>query len=129
MEDLAGNILKLPSDFGYCSFLLDGSVDVDSSFASAVCGVLRLVFCFVMQYLVSFVVLQSSRCGEKSWLFYFNYVLFYLWLLEFCALSVGLWSVIMSFPDHSHLHLAATRQRLMRYLILVHISSVTFKMR
>ena len=66
-------------------------------------GGVRLLF-FVMQYLVSFLVLQSSPGGGKSWLLYFNYVLFDLWLLGFCAFSVGMWSVIVAFPDHAHLH-------------------------
>ena len=30
--------------------------------------------CFVMQYLVSFLALQSSCQGRESWLFYFNYL-------------------------------------------------------
>ena len=34
-------------------------------------GVLCLVLGFVMQYLVSFLVLQSSYWGRESWLLYF----------------------------------------------------------
>ena len=36
------------------------------------CEGFMLCPCFAMHYLVSFLVLQSSRWGRKSWLLYFN---------------------------------------------------------
>ena len=50
-------------DAEHCSpFLGDGSVVVDSLFiiAAVVCGSSLFGLCFVLQYLVSFLVLQSS---------------------------------------------------------------------
>ena len=42
---------------------------------------------FVMQYFVSFLVLQSSRWGREGWLLYFNCLLGIMWLLLFCDSS------------------------------------------
>ena len=52
--------------------------------------------CFVMHYLVSFLVLQSFWQGRESWLLYFNCLPGFLWLLVFwCSSSwcVG-WPVV-----------------------------------
>ena len=65
---------------------------------------------FVMQYLVSFLVLQSSHWGRDSWLLYFHCLLDVIWLS--CSVSLRLrlpsmgWStrlVIVAFPGHTHL--------------------------
>ena len=42
--------------------------------------------CFVMQYLMSFLVLQSFRCGRESWLLCF-YCLAVVWQLVFLGSS------------------------------------------
>ena len=46
------------------------SVVVDSLFivATIVCGCFVFCPCFVVQYIMSFLVLQSSRWGKESWL-------------------------------------------------------------
>ena len=64
-----------PCGFSDCTFQGDGSVVVDSLFLIApdVCGFLCLVPVFVMQYLMSFLVI--FHCGRESWLLYFNCVL------------------------------------------------------
>ena len=64
--------------------------------------------CFVMQYLVSFLVLQSFRGGRKR-ACCFTLIVFLL--LCGCKFSmslrrsavVGLWFVIVIFPGHNHL--------------------------
>ena len=66
-------------------------------------GVVVLDPCFVMQYFVSFLVLQSSHCGREIILFALFYCLLcVMWMLSFIAFSVGLQCVIVSFPDHTH---------------------------
>ena len=60
---------------------------------------------FVMQYLVSFLDLQSSRWGRKSRLLFYNYVISAMLLLEFLFFAVprvGLWSVIVAITGHTH---------------------------
>ena len=57
--------------------------------------------CFVVQYLVSFIVLQSSWWGKESWLLYFNHLADVLWLFFLTVLWVGLQCVIVVFPDHA----------------------------
>ena len=54
-----------------------GSVVVDSLFlvAPIVCGCSVFGPYFVMQYLVSILVLQSSSRGRENWLFYLTYLL------------------------------------------------------
>ena len=42
-----------------------------------------LDICIVLQYFVSFLVLQSSRLGKESWLLYFCCVLYVMSLLSF----------------------------------------------
>ena len=42
--------------------------------------------CFVMQYFVFFLVMQSSRCGRESWLLYF----YVLWMSCGCYRSLPL---------------------------------------
>ena len=42
--------------------------------------------CFVMHYLVSYLVLQSSRWGREGWLLYFNCVL--MSLDSWCSVSL-----------------------------------------
>ena len=49
--------------------------------------------CFVVYYLVSFLVLQSSRWGKENWLLYFN-----------CHLMSFDYKCLMSF-DHCNYHL------------------------
>ena len=66
------------------------------SVALMVCGGLVLGLCFVLQYIVSFLVLLSSCLGRESWLLYFCCVLmsshcFYPLTLPDCALD---WSVV-----------------------------------
>ena len=41
-----------------------------------------LGLCFEIQYLVSFLVLQSSRLERKSWLLYFNWLYVVMWLFS-----------------------------------------------
>ena len=54
--------------------------------------------CFVMQYFVSFLVLQSSRRGRgrESCLLYFTFLFAYMWLLVFRVSSHGTvgWSAV-----------------------------------
>ena len=60
---------------------------------------------FVVQYIVSFPVLQSSRWGRERWLLYFNCFLMscvsILWLL-LTVLGVRLQCVIVVFPGLIH---------------------------
>ena len=42
---------------------------------------------FGVQYLLSFLVLQSSRWGREKWLLYFNCLLDAIWLSVFCVSS------------------------------------------
>ena len=74
--------------------------------SSDVCQAFELCPWFVIQYLVSFLALQSSGWGRESWLLYFNCVLAVVWLFE-CCVSLPRpamdWSVIVAFPSHSHL--------------------------
>ena len=62
--------------------------------------------CFVMQNVLSVLVLQSSWWGRESWLLYFNCLpdvaLSVLWLF-LTVPWVGLQCVIVVFPDHTHL--------------------------
>ena len=46
-------------------------------------------------------VLQSSRCERKSWLQNFNCVLAVVFVSLSHSVLVGLWSVIVSFSDHT----------------------------
>ena len=46
------------------------------------CGILVLGHCLVLQYVMSFLVLQSSRWDRKSWLLYVRCVLKGMWLLS-----------------------------------------------
>ena len=52
----------------------NSSIVVDSLFidASIVCWTRVIGICFIMQYLVSFLVLKSSCWGIMSWLLYCN---------------------------------------------------------
>ena len=77
------------------------------SVALMVCGGLVLGLCFVLQYIVSFLVLLSSCLGRESWLLYFCCVLmsshcFYPLTLPDCALD---WSVVCycRFPGHTYI--------------------------
>ena len=68
------------------------SAVVDSLFVVApivVCGGWRVVFspCFVLQYLVYFLVLQSSSEEERAGCFNSNCLLYIMWLLVFCVSS------------------------------------------
>ena len=79
------------SDLGW-QFQGDGSAVVDSFFAPIVLW----GFCFIVHYFESFLFLQSSHLGRKSWLLYFNCL-----LMSFvCQCSMSLphgavsWSVI-----------------------------------
>ena len=70
--------------------------------------------CFVIQYLVSFLVFQSSYCERESWLLYFNSIPAVLWLLVrlyvimFCVSSsqchglIDLQCMIVVFPGQAH---------------------------
>ena len=58
------------SGLGCRPFLGGGSVDVHSAFIVApIVEALRLFLCFVLQYCVSFVALQSPRC-ESLFLYF-----------------------------------------------------------
>ena len=60
--------------------------------------------CFVLLYLVSFLVLQSYLYGRERWLLYFNCLPGALYSVFFVMVPwVGLQCVIMEFPDHTHL--------------------------
>ena len=64
--------------------------------APSVCVVFVLGSCFVMQYCVFFLILQSSRWRRESRLVYFCGILNVMFLLSFFALlrdAVG-WSVV-----------------------------------
>ena len=71
-------------------FWVGGSVVVDSLFIVASVILWGFVFgpCFVMQYLVSYLVFQSSPRGRECWLLYFNCVLAVVRLLVFCVSSL-----------------------------------------
>ena len=57
------------------------------------------MFLFVcMQYLMSFLVLQSCHWGWESWMLYFNCVHVVLWLLIVLCLFLF---VIIAFPSHT----------------------------
>ena len=56
--------------------------------------------CFVMHYLVSFLVLQSSRRGRVSCLFYLNCVLARIMLLASSLCFFLVIPVIMVFPGN-----------------------------
>ena len=58
--------------------------------------------CFVMQYLMSYLVLQSSHRGRDSWLLYFNCVAVSVVCLFPTVPLVGLQCVIVAFPGHTH---------------------------
>ena len=65
-----------------------------------VCFCFRSLFC--LQYFESFLVLQSSRWGNESWLLYFCCVLYVMPLLSFLSTPwVRLQYVIEAFPDHN----------------------------
>ena len=59
--------------------------------------------CFVMQYLVSFLVLQSSRRGRESSLLYFRHVVVSVRVSSLQCLWVVLQCVIVVSPGHTHL--------------------------
>ena len=94
------------SGFGFCLFLVDGSVVVDSL---VICAIIDWGFvigpCFAKHYLVAF---QFSSCqGKNSWLLYF---VVFLLLSVFSALClflilslVGLQCVIVAFSGHTFL--------------------------
>ena len=84
-------------------------VDLLFFVAPIVCGNPVFSPCFVMHYLVSFLVLQSSLRRRESWLLYFLVIVF---LMSYdCKDSealphgalVGLKCTIEVFPDHTHL--------------------------
>ena len=56
--------------------------------------------CFVMHYLVSFLVLNRFAEEERAWSLYFKYVLAIVCLIVLAVPWVGLWSVIVAFPSH-----------------------------
>ena len=56
--------------------------------ALIVCGDLVCSHSFVMQYLVSFLCLQSSRRGREIWLLYFSCMFAVMRLLMFCDSSL-----------------------------------------
>ena len=61
-------------------------------------------FLFLVWFLVPFLVYQSSCRGRESWLFYFNCVVAVCVLCLFHMVPlVGLQSVVVSFPGHTHL--------------------------
>ena len=72
----------------------EGSV-VDSLLIVAliVCGDLVCSPSFVMQYLVSFLCLQSSRRGREIWLLYFSFMFAVMRLLMFCDSSLWVYAV------------------------------------
>ena len=61
------------------------------------------VSCFVLQYYVSFLVLQSSWWVRESWLSSWCLVVVNILWLFLAALQVGLQCVIVVFPDHTQL--------------------------
>ena len=72
--------------------------------------------CFIMQYFVSFPVLQLSHYGKVTWLLYFSCVLG-MWLLVFHFVRVS-WVcqqlVIVAFPGHTHLRSDRLLKKLLR---------------
>ena len=62
--------------------------------------------CFVMKYLVSFLVLQSPRLRRESWLLYFYCLLIHVIISIQCLFPtvpwVGLRRVIVAFLYHTH---------------------------
>ena len=66
---------------------------------------------FVMQYLVSFLVLQSSRWGRECLLLYFNYLLYVIGLLVFTYfLLYATYGKPLSFKEeHMHLSIVYTQ--------------------
>ena len=56
-----------------------------------------------MQYLVSFLVLQSSRPGKENWLLYFNHVAVSVLSLFLTVPWVSLQYVMLAFPGYTHL--------------------------
>ena len=64
--------------------------------------------CIVVQYFVSFLVLQSSRWEREGWLHNFKfssgcYVAVIVLCLFLTVPWVSLWCVIIAFPCHTHL--------------------------
>ena len=55
--------------------------------------------CFVMQYIVFFLVLQSSCWGREGRLLYFNHLLAVVWLLVFCVSSSWCRGLVCSVCD------------------------------
>ena len=88
------SVVAVVVDDGYSLFI----------FATIVCRVVVSGPCFVMQYLVSFLVLQSSRGRREDWLLYFDIV---FWMLScvsssWCrGLVNSVW--IVAFPGLTHL--------------------------
>ena len=75
--------------------------------APIVCGGFVLGSCFVVQYFVSFLVLQLSHCGRESWLLYFCGILnCHVSVVILCLFLtvpwVGLYCVIVAFPGQTH---------------------------
>ena len=95
--------LSLPTH-GSVHCYMHGCVVVDSLFIVAliVCGSFVFGPCFVLQYLVSFLVLLSSRWGRESWLLY-SYC-FHISVIN-CSVSFShgaLVCVVVAFSGHTH---------------------------
>ena len=63
--------------------------------------------CFVVYYLVSFLVLQSSRWGRESWLLYLNCLLMSFDYKSFVSLPRGTvgWSAVCDCGISGYTHL------------------------
>ena len=71
-------------------------------FCPIVCGGSVFGICYVLHYLVSFLVLQSSSRGKESWLIALIVATVSVVLLFLTVPWVGLQCVIVKFPDHTH---------------------------
>ena len=99
--------MHVESDGRKCTNLItvQNSVVVDSLFTGApiVCGCFVFGPCFEMEYLGSFLVLQSSHPGKENWLLYFKHVTVSVLCLFLTVPWVGLQYVMLSFPGYTHL--------------------------
>ena len=90
--------------FGFCPFQVGGYVVVDLLFLVGAFGCSGSVFspCFVMQYSVSFLIGLVWKRGLVALPVVLIFVTFIvLWLFLMVPL-VGMQSVIVVFPDHTH---------------------------
>ena len=71
-----------------CTYAWSGTYVLGTRmFLPLVCGGSVFGPCFVLHYLVSFLILQSFGWGRESWPLYFSCLTVILWLLVLCYIS------------------------------------------